>query len=246
MLIALLSDIHANREALSACLAHARQSGAERFIFLGDYVGYGADPEWVVDRVIEHVGRGAIALQGNHDAAIDAPSVRMNPVAAASIDWTRPRLDRARRDFLAALALQREESGRLFVHANAWAPANWGYVLGAEDARRSLAATPCQQTFCGHVHVPCLYHTGVLDKIGTLTPTAGVEIPLLPRRQWLSVLGAVGQPRDGNPAAAYALLDDLRNTLIHVRVAYDVDSAARKIVSAGLPGVLAERLYRGQ
>src|SRR5689334_22991769 len=98
MRIAFLSDIHANREALEACLADARVRGAERLVFLGDIVGYGADPEWAVDTVAAEVARGAIALRGNHDDAIARPS-RMNPVAVAAIEWTRPRLSAEQRAF---------------------------------------------------------------------------------------------------------------------------------------------------
>src|SRR6185295_5731107 len=99
----LFSDIHANREALEACLAHARQSGIARFMFLGDYVGYGADPGFAVDTVMREVEDGAIALLGNHDDAIAAGTGGMNATAAKAIDWTRSRLDAAQRDFLARL-----------------------------------------------------------------------------------------------------------------------------------------------
>src|SRR6266511_814872 len=97
MLIALMSDIHANREAFSACLAHAASYPVDRYVFLGDYVGYGADPGWAVDTVMDHVERGAIALLGNHDEAISAARVQMNEVALAAIEWTRTRLDADRK-----------------------------------------------------------------------------------------------------------------------------------------------------
>jgi diadenosine tetraphosphatase ApaH/serine/threonine PP2A family protein phosphatase len=100
--------------------------------------------------------------------------------------------------------------------------------------------------FCGHIHVPALYHMSATGKIASFEPVGGVEIPLSRHRRWLAVLGAVGQPRDGNPAACYAILDTERDALTYVRVPYDLDTAARKIRAAGLPPRLADRLYEGR
>jgi diadenosine tetraphosphatase ApaH/serine/threonine PP2A family protein phosphatase len=245
MLIALFADIHGNREAFAACLAHAQRLDVGRYVFLGDYVGYGADPGWVVDEVMAHVTRGAWAILGNHDAAIGDPSGRMNAVAEEAIAWTRAQLNARQRDFLQGLPLSREDGDRLFVHANAWAPDRWGYVVDARDAARSLQATPAAVTFCGHVHVPALYHLTATGKIGELIPTAGTAIPLVARWRWLAVIGSAGQPRDRDPAACYALFDEERAALTYVRVPYDVETAAAKIRAAGLPPVLADRLAHG-
>ena len=245
MLIALMSDIHANREAFSACLAHAASYPVDRYVFLGDYVGYGADPGWAVDTVMDHVERGAIALLGNHDDAISAARVQMNEVALAAIEWTRTRLDARQREFLSRLPLTMEEADRLYVHASAQTPAAWHYVTDVHEARQSFDATARRATFCGHVHVPELYHLSAAGKIGAFTPVAGVGIPLLRRRRWLAVIGAVGQPRDGEPAACYAVLDEERRTLTYVRVPYDVAGAGAKIRAAGLPSILAVRLEQG-
>src|SRR5262249_53504033 len=156
MLIALMTDIHGNREAFAACLDHARQAGVGRYVFLGDYVGYGADPGWVVDQVSAMVRDGAVALLGNHDEAVLLPTGQMNPVAREAIEWTRHHLDDAQAAFLRDLPLTLEEDDRLYVHASADAPAQWNYVLGLDDARNSLLATERRLTFCGHVHVPQL------------------------------------------------------------------------------------------
>jgi diadenosine tetraphosphatase ApaH/serine/threonine PP2A family protein phosphatase len=245
MLIAILSDIHANREALSACLAHAQSLGVGRYVFLGDYVGYGADPGWAVDTVADHVTRGAAAILGNHDAAVLTPRSQMNETARTAIDWTRRQLDQTQRDFLARLPLTVEIGDCLFVHANAWAPDRWGYVLGPDEARFSLEATARRVTFCGHVHVPQLYFVTGAGKVAGFRPVTGTAIPLLPQRRFLAVIGAVGQPRDGTPAASYGLFDDEAGSLTYVRVPYDVESAARKVRAAGLPPVLALRLEQG-
>src|SRR6266542_2948627 len=100
MRIALLSDIHSNREALEACLAHAVRHQAERYVFLGDYVGYGADPRWVLDTVADYVARGAVAVLGNHDSAVLDGTENMNETATTAIDWTRGQLGAAHRDFI--------------------------------------------------------------------------------------------------------------------------------------------------
>ncbi|MDF3061418.1 MAG: metallophosphoesterase [Microvirga sp.] len=245
MLIALLTDIHGNREAFEACLHDARRMRADRFVFLGDYVGYGADPGFVVDAVAGMVEEGAVALLGNHDEAVFRPSERMNPLATAAIDWTRGRLDAAQCAFLRERPLLAEEGERLFVHANAYDPAGWDYMTDRMQAAQSMTATQCRTTFCGHVHVPAVFHMAAGARPAEFTPVPGTGIPLPPPRRWLAVIGAVGQPRDGDPAACYALLHAEESTLTYIRVAYDIDAAARKIVRAGLPPRLAARLYRG-
>jgi len=245
MIIALLADIHGNREALSACLADAERRKVERYVFLGDLVGYGADPGWVTDRVMEYTTRGAIAVLGNHDAAAAGSAVSMNDTAAEAIEWTRRRLGSAQRNFLQSLPLTIENGERLYVHASADQPSRWPYVLDVRAARRSFDATRARQTYCGHVHVPALYFQSRSGKLSEFAPAPGIAVPLLPGRRWLAVIGAVGQPRDRNPAACYALLDVELDTLTFVRVPYDVESAARKIREGGLPPVLAARLEQG-
>jgi diadenosine tetraphosphatase ApaH/serine/threonine PP2A family protein phosphatase len=245
MWIGLFTDIHANREAIEASLDHARRGGIGRFIFLGDYVGYGADPKFAVDTVMREVERGAIALLGNHDAAIATGTGGMNPIAAEAIAWTRPRLDATQREFLAKLPLTFEDGNRLFVHASAHAPGRWEYITSVESASRSFMATRAQSTFCGHVHVPELYHMSPTGKLAGFQPVQSVEIPLLTHRRWLAVIGSVGQPRDYNPAACYGALDIERNVLVYVRVPYDNETAARKVREAGLPEILSHRLLEG-
>ena len=106
-------------------------------------------------------------------------------------------------------------------------------------------ATQAHATFCGHTHVPALFHMSVTGKFASFDPVARAEIPLTPQRRWLAVIGSVGQPRDRDPAACYAVLDDARYALTYVRVPYDIESAARKIRAAGLPAMLAARLFEG-
>jgi predicted phosphodiesterase len=244
-MIAILTDIHANREALTAALDDALRRKADQFVFLGDLVGYGADPGFVVDTVADYARRGAIVLRGNHDAAAAGADEDMNEIALQAIEWTRGRIDDAQRAFLSELPLFVEQDHRLYVHASAKAPGDWNYVSGPRAARESLEATDAGQTFCGHVHEPHLYCLSLTGKLIEHAPIAGADIPLLPGRRWLAVVGSTGQPRGGSAAAQYALLNEKNNTLTFHQIGYDAQSAANKILAAGLPAVLAERLLRG-
>ena len=235
MRIALLTDIHANMEALAACLEHADRARAERCVFLGDLVGYGADPGPVLDTVMALVARGGVAVLGNHDQAVLWGSDQMNPEARTVAAWTRSRLGPAQLGFLGGLPLEVEEGGRLYVHANAWAPDRWEYITSSFDAGRSMRATRSWITFCGHMHTPALYHMAGDGRASAFTPVPGTGIPLGPQRRWLAVPGSVGQSRDGNPAACYALFDDAANLLTYHRVPYDEQAPLRKIREAGLP-----------
>ncbi len=245
MLIALFADIHANRQAFEACLAQARDSGVGRIVLLGDYVGYGADPEWAVETVMGLVDKGAVAVLGNHDSAINNGREHMNVEARVVIEWTRGELGIAQRQFLAGLPLTINDDDRLYVHSEASNPKNWLYVKSVADAARSLAFDPAQITFCGHIHMPALYSMSATAKMTGFTPTTGVPIQLLPGRRWLVVLGSVGQPRDGNPAASYLMLDTDKREITYCRAPYDVAEAAARIKKKGLPLWLADRLFTG-
>jgi diadenosine tetraphosphatase ApaH/serine/threonine PP2A family protein phosphatase len=245
VLIALLSDIHANREAFETCLDAVAQHRADRLVLLGDIVGYGADPEWCLDRARRLIEDGAIAVRGNHDDSAAKTTQSMTSNARVAIEWTRNRLDTEARAFLGNLPMRIEDEDRLYVHADASAPSAWRYVLTAQDAKRHLAACDAAVSFCGHTHSPALHCLSTMGRVTSFTPTGPEPIPLTAQRQWLAVMGAVGQPRDGNPAAAYGLYETENRGLRFCRVPYDVDAAARKIVAAGLPAALAARLYRG-
>jgi diadenosine tetraphosphatase ApaH/serine/threonine PP2A family protein phosphatase len=248
MKLALLADVHANLEGLRACLEHAASQGAERHAFLGDLVGYGADPGAVVDVVRSHVEHGALAVRGNHDdAALVGESASMHPAAERAIAWTRTRLSDAQRAFLAALPLVAREDSLLLVHASAERPSEWIYVTDPARAAAALAAAaPATWVFCGHVHEPVLYTQGATARPVPFHPVPGVAIPVPAHRRWLAVVGSAGQPRDGNTAACYAMLDTNRPTLTFHRVPYDWRTAAAKLRAAALPESLARRLERGE
>jgi len=243
MRLALIADIHANREALEAVLEHAQRLGCERHAFLGDHVGYGADPQWVVACVRSLVAQGAFAVKGNHDVGVAGKvSSRMVSTARDVIAWTRAQLGADDLRFLQDLPLVQAEREMLFVHANAFAPALWEYVTGRAAAARSMRATDCIYTFCGHVHLPRLFYQGADAHCLDFVPTSDMPVPAPAHRRWLVLPGSAGQPRDGNPAACYASFDTTQRVLAFHRVAYDHETAAAKVQAAGLPDMLATRL----
>ena len=246
MRIAVLADIHANLEALRTCLAHAEREGATQYVFLGDLVGYGADPVACLGLLADHADRGALLVRGNHDdAALGGLCETMNFVAREATYWTRAQLGSGERAFLAALPYTARRGDLLFVHAGVNAPAKWEYIASSLQAGRCMDAGQARLTFAGHVHHPSLYFAAG-SGVHHFQPVAGAPISLSGRRRWLAIGGSVGQPRDGNNAAAYALYDEEQRMLKYFRLPYDHLSAARKILAAGLPERLALRLQKGE
>lgn len=245
MRLGLISDIHANQLALDAVLARCNTLKLDQLVVLGDLVGYGPDPEVIVQKVMMLADRGAVVLMGNHDEAIGKPSANMNDLALTAINWSRPRLSDASRHFLGQLPLFHRLEDVLFVHADASAPARWNYITDTASAHASLLATDAWLTVCGHVHQPQLYCYTATAKVIHHQPAMDVAIPLAPQRRWLAVIGAVGQPRDNNPCAGFALLDTATNELTFKRAPYDAEAAAERVRAAGLPERLAARLLSG-
>ena len=242
MRYAVLGDIHANLHALEAVLADARALGCAEFHFLGDIVGYGAFPSECVETV-RSVSRSCVL--GNHDqgAAADTDLEGFSETASASLAWTRARLDPGQREWLGKLPPRRQIRGSVFVHATLDSPLSWGYVRSVSLAEASMAYQGLPLGFIGHTHVPRAY----LHGIGEL-PFGGSEgegIGLQHGGKYLVNAGSVGQPRDGDPRAAYVVHDEEENGLWLRRVEYDVTAAASSILDAGLPSRLAERLRTG-
>lgn len=247
MKLAVFSDLHANRQAVEAVWAHAMQAGFDKAVFLGDYVDYGADPAWVIDFVRQQVQAGALAVKGNHDDAIShGDDHHMGGHVQASLAWTRQQLSAIDAAFLDSLPMSLEIENCLFAHANVHAPASWGYLTGKMEASRSLHVSRQPFVFCGHMHQPCLFNLSASGRSGEFHPQGDASIQLSTLRRWLAIPGSVGQPRDGNPAACYLSFDTKLAQLNFFRIPYDHDAAAQRILSAGLPAYLAERLRDGQ
>jgi diadenosine tetraphosphatase ApaH/serine/threonine PP2A family protein phosphatase len=243
-MLALMADIHANLEALEACLAHARTAGVREFALLGDLVGYGADPGAVVDRAAALAAEGAVVVRGNHDDAVSGQAAYLNDAALAAIEWTRTVLTVPQKAFLASLPLCVRHDGRCYVHASAAVPERWDYVDGPTAATRAMAAAGTAHTFCGHVHDQRLFFEQAHGRAGEFRPTPGSRVPIPRHRRWLAIAGSVGQSRDGDPRAAYAVVDPSDGITFH-RVRYDHVAAAEKMARAGLPQALVYRMRRG-
>jgi predicted phosphodiesterase len=148
MKLALFADIHSNLEAMTACLAHARAMGAQSYAFLGDLIGYGADPVAVLDQIEQYAADGAVVVLGNHDEAVIGRSTDpLNPNAQAALAWTQAQLGERQRAFLANLPLTVRDDDILFVHASAVAPERWIYVTGPADAEDSITAAKANYVF---------------------------------------------------------------------------------------------------
>lgn len=246
MRIAILSDIHANREAFEAVLAVVRRLEPDRLVLLGDIVGYGPEPGFCVDAARDLVTAGAIAIRGNHDeAAVHGPS-GMTPNAHEAALWTRAQLSAGQSAFLDALPLTAELDGVLFVHASASDPAAWHYVRDLRSAEACLAATDAATVVCGHTHLPTIFYARAGREPVAFIPLRNVPAPLSAVHRHVVVVGAVGQPRDGDPAASFAMFDTASREITYHRVPYDVATAAARIKANGLPLWLADRLSIGR
>ena len=253
-MLAVLSDIHANLPALDACLQHAQAHGARDFAFAGDLVGYGGEPQAVVARIRALVDSGAVVVQGNHDqaAAADALPDAPKDAEARSAAWTRSRLPADQRAWLGGLPFWRVlEPDLLLVHASAADPTAWTYVDRPQRASASLQAARkldarVRGVLCGHVHQPRLFHPGRDGHWLSFDPQPGVPLRLPNGRPWVACCGSVGQPRDGDPRAAYLLLDPQHHTLSVQRVAYDIAAAMHALLAQGGDPAQAERLLEGR
>ncbi len=238
--VAILSDIHGNRQALDAVLEDASAHGIERWWCVGDIVGYGADPAYVLELCLAGAER---CIAGNHDLVVAGhlPLDAFASWAQAAAAWTRSALGPAQCARLAMLSPVDTAHEVHLVHASLRDPI-WEYIVGCEKAAASLEAATAQLTCVGHTHVPAAWHRrpdGPIEQVPTDVP-----IPLAAGR-WLVNPGSVGQPRDGDPRAAWAVFDPERGTIAYVRTQYDVAGAQAAIRTAGLPDLLAERLGKG-
>lgn len=250
MKLALLSDIHANLQAFEACIHHAQSQGADQWALLGDLVGYGGQPREVVDLAMSLVQQGAWVVQGNHDEMAVTPPTQAVTMGSSTAAWTHAQLDDTQRAFLKQNPLTVHHAHLLLVHASAHQPALWRYVDQERSAMQCLSAAQdvhpsTKHVFVGHVHHQCLYYPGTGRGLMAFKPTPGVAIPCPAHRAAVVTIGSVGQPRDGDPRAMYALYDMAAARLTFHRVAYDHAAAAAAIIAAGLPAYFANRLETG-
>ena len=240
MRTAIFGDIHANLEALQAVMADAKQQGVTEFVCLGDVVGYNADPVACLNIIRE---MNCPTVKGNHDAdASDNHSLdNMNPVAALALQWTREQLDDDQRLWLKRLRMVRQVSDYTIVHSTLDQPVNWNYVTNRFDAMSNFSYQFTQLCFHGHTHVPKVYIK--TDKVREVTADS---VKIEPNAKYFINAGSVGQPRDGDPRACYSIYDSENKMIVFRRVDYDMATTQKKILAAGLPEMLAERLAEGR
>jgi diadenosine tetraphosphatase ApaH/serine/threonine PP2A family protein phosphatase len=239
--IAILSDIHGNLDALEAVLERADRLGAERVHSLGDIVGYGPDPAACVAVVRR---RATVSLLGNHDAAAvgRTPLEDFNEFARWAVEWTAAQLGADDRAYLAGLPYAAREGGLLLVHSTPRAPERWEYIHGLPDVAEHFADFTERICCVGHSHRPAVF---ALDADGVLSRRAADE-PLQPGWRYLVNAGSVGQPRDRDPRASFALYDDSGpGSLSLQRVEYPVARTQQRMREAGIPSFLVDRLAAG-
>ncbi len=241
----MLSDIHGNLEALDAVLEALGDERIDRYLCLGDLVGYGASPNACIERMI---GVTKDVIAGNHDhAAIGKLNVAsFNDLAAEAALWTRRQLSPDARRYLAELPYTRQMDDLYAVHASPARPETWAYVTSLGHAIEGFEALPADVSVCflGHTHTPGIFESStVLDECRQVPAKVHA---MAPENRYIVNVGSVGQPRDGDPRAAYCVFDAGETRLEIKRVAYDLETAQRKIRAAGLPDMLAERLAYGR
>jgi predicted phosphodiesterase len=240
MRFAIFSDIHANLEALEAVLADAHQRKCTHFVCLGDVVGYNANPHECVERIRE---LGCPTVKGNHDeqASLPESSGDFNELAERAIEWTRNHLTDEDKQWLRNLPFQKQVHDFTIVHATLDTPAQWGYVFNNLDAAASFTYQHTTVCFCGHTHVPMVF---IRDEGVRRERIEHLRIE--PAKKYLINVGSVGQARDGNWRAAYCIYDIETNLVQQLRIKYDLPVVQKKVIEAGLPRPLAERLAVGR
>ena len=242
MRYAILGDIHANLGALEAVLAAIEREGADAIVSVGDVVGYGAAPREVIQLIRE---LGIPVVKGNHDAACvgELDLAYFNPYAREAVEWTASVLDAADRRWLEELPLVTTLEHCQVSHGTLAHPERFDYVQCTDDAEPSLDEMARPVCFVGHTHVPV-----VILRLAELARTAYTldhDVDLTSARRALINVGSVGQPRDEDCNAAYGMYDSDRRHYWLSRVQYDIASEAARIRAAGLPDVLADRLFLG-
>ena len=241
--MALLSDVHGNLPAFGAVMADVRNSGAEEVWCLGDLVGYGAQPDECVALAREVCDR---VLAGNHDLVVtgDIDIGDFSSAAAAAAAWTRENISADALEWLRALDPDDEKPAVALYHASPRDPV-WEYVLSTWQAEECLPLMARRVGAVGHSHVALWFRDDDGGKVTGAQAAGGSDADLSEGR-WLLNPGGVGQPRDGDPRAAWMLLDTEAWTASWRRVEYPIEQAAKAIQDAGLPPVLGDRLYTGQ
>jgi predicted phosphodiesterase len=240
MKYALLGDIHANLEALTVVLEDCKKKKVTHYASVGDVVGYGPNPKECLNKIRE---MNIPVVKGNHDDYCSSENelLGFNPQAAIAVKWTRDQLTAEERQWLAELKFTRHVESFTIVHSTLDMPSKWGYVFDKLAAAASMSYQNTAICFFGHTHVPLAFIRENSIKGGTYS-----KIKIEVGRKYFINVGSVGQPRDGNPLAAYVTYDLFENIIELHRLEYDIKTTQKKIRAAGLPERLANRLELGK
>jgi predicted phosphodiesterase len=240
MRYAVIADIHANLEAFEVVLADTKEQKCTHYCCLGDVVGYNANPKECLD-IVRSMGMPCV--KGNHDeyCSSEEDLEGFNPHAAEAVNWTRKQLSPEDRKWLRDLKYVRLVASFTIVHATLDGPQRWGYVFDKLAAAASFTYQNTSVCFFGHTHVPVAFVRDSMVRGGTYS-----KFKVEPGKKYFVNVGAVGQPRDGNPKAGYVIYDMNEGTIELRRLDYDIPKAQKKIMEAGLPQRLADRLALGK
>jgi len=243
MRFGILGDIHGNREALTAVVDAMRAEGIDEWVQVGDIVGYGPEPSACIDIVRD---LGCVVCMGNHDAAVLGilDTAYFNNFARAAIHWTRGQLRQSDLDYLRSLQLVVQRPLYTVVHGTLHMPDQFGYVVSSVEARDSLQLQQTFMCFVGHSHVPAIYMQRAQGQLDVVFQSEA-EVSVANHARVLMNVGSVGQPRDEDPRATYAIYDSTTKIAAIRRVKYDIAGVQRKLRQAGLPEMLAHRLSLG-
>ncbi len=242
MKYAIFGDVHANLEGLTAVLEKARECGVDKYICIGDIVGYNANPRECLD-IVQNLDL-EVVVKGNHDeqASSESELVGFNPQAAMAMEWTRAQLPDEQKAWLGSLPYRQTVGTKVtVVHATLDMPHMWGYIFDKFSAEVCLGYQFTQVCFFGHTHVPLAF-----EKYGEVIGGKYREIVFQPGHKYLVNVGSVGQPRDGDPRAGFVTYSTEEKKLVLHRVEYDIQKTQKKILAAGLPERLAQRLALGR
>ena len=242
MRIAVVSDIHSNLEAVEAVGKAIKELGVDAIYFVGDVVGYGPDPNACTRWVMENAD---LAVMGNHDIAalgrIDIDNFNLN--AREAIIWNTEQMEDWATDYITTLPMLMSLDGVTIVHANPQEPESWNYIFSLWDAERNFSHFETTFCFVGHSHQPV---TVGMDDSGQVSVLPGDSFTVDDGTRYLVNVGSVGQPRDGNPEACFGLLDTDKGEFSILRSPYEFQITQEKMISAGLPKPLADRLAEGR
>jgi predicted phosphodiesterase len=240
MKYAVIADIHANLEAFQVVLKDTKEQKCTHYCCVGDVVGYNANPKQCLDIVRD---MGMPCVKGNHDeyCSSEEDLEGFNPHAAEAVNWTRKQLSKEDRQWLRDLKYVKLVASFSMVHATLDGPQRWGYVFDKLMAAASFTYQNTSVCFFGHTHVPVAFVRDTMVRGGTYS-----KFKVEPGKKYFVNVGSVGQPRDGNPKAAYVVYDLDEGTIELRRLEYDIATAQKKIMAAGLPQRLADRLALGK